>query len=173
MPHVAGIRKIIARGESLPFADHSFDLITANTVVEHLAAPEAFLREIFRVLSPGGVFLFHTPNLLYYQVALAQLLPRGVRQRVTANLTGRPEADIFPTYYRLNRASTIKRHVRAAGLSLVSVALVETSPQLARLGRGVIAIELAIIRLLRLPVFAQLRSNLIVRASHAVPTDAA
>src|SRR5438552_3817688 len=48
----------------LPFRDGSFDLVTANMVVEHLRDPENQFREIGRILRPGGMLLLHTPNAL-------------------------------------------------------------------------------------------------------------
>src|SRR6185369_12214676 len=48
--------------EPLDFDRGFFDLITAFDVVEHLATPADFLREVARTLRPGGVFLLSTPN---------------------------------------------------------------------------------------------------------------
>jgi len=42
----------------------SVDLLTAFQVVEHLADPEGFIREIARVLRPSGLALLATPNAL-------------------------------------------------------------------------------------------------------------
>jgi SAM-dependent methyltransferase len=47
--------------EKLPFADASFDLVTALDVVEHLDDDLAALREIGRVLRPGGQLLMTVP----------------------------------------------------------------------------------------------------------------
>lgn len=57
---------IAARAQQIPFADHSFDLIVAFEVIEHLSDWSALLLEARRLLSPGGQFIVSTPNLHYY-----------------------------------------------------------------------------------------------------------
>jgi SAM-dependent methyltransferase len=47
-----------ADAEQLPFDAASFDAVVANFVVHHLARPETVLREVSRVLKPGGRFAF-------------------------------------------------------------------------------------------------------------------
>jgi len=39
----------------LPFPDGSFDAVFANTVLEHTSDPQRIIREMYRVLAPGGV----------------------------------------------------------------------------------------------------------------------
>jgi len=46
----------------LPFADESFDVITAMDILEHVEDPEKLVKEAARVLRPGGLFFFHTFN---------------------------------------------------------------------------------------------------------------
>lgn len=47
--------------EALTFADGAFDLFITQDVMEHVFHPEAALREIARVLRPGGAHIFTVP----------------------------------------------------------------------------------------------------------------
>ena len=46
----------------LPFEDQSFDSVTCMDFLEHVSEPALVLKEIARVLKPGGSFFFHTFN---------------------------------------------------------------------------------------------------------------
>jgi len=50
--------------DALPYPDESFDLITFTEVIEHVENHRAVLRDIQRVLKPGGLLLITTPNIL-------------------------------------------------------------------------------------------------------------
>lgn len=46
-----------------PFEDNSFDTIITFQVIEHVKDDEGFIKEIHRVLKPGGTALITTPNI--------------------------------------------------------------------------------------------------------------
>ena len=61
-----GVTFLEASCESVPRADHQFDLITCFEVIEHLENWRGLLAEAQRLLRPGGSFVVSTPNKAYY-----------------------------------------------------------------------------------------------------------
>ena len=49
-------------GEKLPFPDQHFASAGALNVLEHVDEPEAFIRELVRVVQPGGKIVLSSPN---------------------------------------------------------------------------------------------------------------
>lgn len=50
--------------EKLPYQDNRFDFVSCTEVVEHLENYRLVIREAFRVVKPGGLVVFTTPNTL-------------------------------------------------------------------------------------------------------------
>jgi len=61
--------------EEMSFEDNFFDVVVSAWVLEHLSNPEKAFSEIYRVLKPGGVVIFLTPNAWNYNVWLIRLIP--------------------------------------------------------------------------------------------------
>lgn len=47
-----------------PWSDNFFDVITAWCVIPHLENPFYCVRELHRILKPGGIFMFTTPHIM-------------------------------------------------------------------------------------------------------------
>ncbi|GAC1620002.1 MAG: hypothetical protein NVS4B13_11690 [Candidatus Elarobacter sp.] len=57
-----------ANAEALPFADATFDMATSYAFMHHVADHAAILREVRRVLRPGGLFYVDLePNKLFWE----------------------------------------------------------------------------------------------------------
>lgn len=61
---------VAACGESLPFADQSFDVVLCDNVVDHAESPKRILGELARVLASGGL-LYFTVNVHHPVYAVA------------------------------------------------------------------------------------------------------
>ncbi|MFQ5527026.1 MAG: class I SAM-dependent methyltransferase [Thermoanaerobaculia bacterium] len=54
-----------------PFPDESFNLVLLKHVFEHTPEPRAALRELRRVVKPGGAIFIAVPNVEYFKARLA------------------------------------------------------------------------------------------------------
>jgi SAM-dependent methyltransferase len=80
---LAGVANVALRcgnAEQLPFPDASFDAVYGSSVLHHLDV-RAALREVRRVLKPGGRMAFAEPNLLNPQIAVTFSV-RPLRRRL-------------------------------------------------------------------------------------------
>ena len=57
-----GLPFLLGDAVALPFGPASLDVVRAKEVIEHLTHPMSMLREVHRVLRPGGLFLCHVPS---------------------------------------------------------------------------------------------------------------
>ena len=100
-----------ASAEDLPWAEASFDLVTALGLIEYLPNPAAGLAEMRRVLRPGGHLIVTAPN----PVRLAYLADpiATIRGRLAPPKGGYPRKYWNPAKFRTA--------IEAAGLDVVSV----------------------------------------------------
>jgi SAM-dependent methyltransferase len=98
--------------------DESVDLIMARSVLEHVLEPEVAFKEMNRLLKPGGRFVFLTANRWDYASLVATLIPNQFHPWIVRNTEGREEADVFPTAYRANTKSQVKRLADMSGLTV-------------------------------------------------------
>ncbi len=104
------------KGNFWPLEDNSIHLCLADSVLEHMADPELFFKEVHRVLKPGGYLCIRTPNIFSYFGLAARLTPNRWRQKIIANVQIHREIeDIFPTFYRCNTKRKIIKMMKKWG----------------------------------------------------------
>jgi SAM-dependent methyltransferase len=115
---------------TIPYGDEAFDLVWCDYVLEHVEEPRSFMKEVYRVMKPGGRFLFRTPNLWHYVSLAASLLPHSVHSRTANRARGLGEGahEPYPTFHRLNRRRALRRVAAGAGFSEMEFFMIEGEP---------------------------------------------
>jgi len=123
-------RCFVYDGGRFPLADASYDAVVADYVLEHVEDPQHLLAEIVRVLRPGGVFFFRTPNVRHFIPFIARVTPHWFHRLVANPLRDLPAGahDPYPTRFRMNTGRRVRRLAAAAGLREVELRFVEREP---------------------------------------------
>lgn len=152
---------VAADAGCLPFGDGSFDLVTANMVLEHLPDPARVFTEVARVLAPAGRFVFVTPNRSHPAVWFFSTLIRPAwRRRLAQWIEGRPAQDVFVTCYRANTQTAIRRLAVASSLRIGRLEVFRSYPILRR-PLAAVLLEAVWIRALRWRLLRRFGSNLV------------
>jgi 2-polyprenyl-3-methyl-5-hydroxy-6-metoxy-1,4-benzoquinol methylase len=100
---------VVAAGAALPFRDGTFDAVVCNHVYEHVPNAAALMRDVCRVLRPGGACYFaggHTLQLIepHHRVPLLSWLPRRAASAILRAIGKRSTYDEqFLPPWRLGR----------------------------------------------------------------------
>ena len=116
----------------IPYPDEYFDLVFSDNVMEHITNPQQVLCEIGRVLKPGGVLMFKTPNKSHYMPLIARSTPNWFHQYYNG-LRERKSTDTFPTIYALNTKKSVLKEAGTAKLRVNSIQRIEGRPEYLRI----------------------------------------
>lgn len=144
----------------IPFKENSFDLVTANMVVEHLVNPEEQFQEINKILKPDGVMIFHTPNIFGYTTIMRRLVPKILKNKLIFLLDGREKEDVFDTYYKANSKKRIINLAQKSGFNILKIKMIVSTAMFAIIPPLAI-FELICIKILMTKLFKPLRPNII------------
>jgi SAM-dependent methyltransferase len=119
VPHPAAV----AVAEDLPFATASFDLVYCFSTLEHVEDRGRAVREMLRVLRPGGALYLHTPHRFacfegHYKIFWLPGMPPPLARAYLA-LRGRPTA--FLATLQPSTVAQCRRFVEAGGGRVVRV----------------------------------------------------
>ena len=85
---------IMGKGESLPFEDNFFDLVTSYQTLEHVESVSECLKEMIRVLKPGGILYIKCPDYNgffepHYRLPFFPVMNKSVAEKYL-DFMGRP-----------------------------------------------------------------------------------
>lgn len=79
-PQLEGLVDIVAVGSDLPFRDEVFDIVICTQVLGYVPDPFAVVREMHRVLKPGGALIFSAPEFsIRHHDERWRFLPEGLQ----------------------------------------------------------------------------------------------
>ena len=107
---VSNVQTVLAKAESIPFGDCSFDIVVSNNGLNNVASVNDSLRECYRVLKGGGQMVM-TANLpesmrLFYDVFESVLADFGLGQCIE-KMNSHIEAKRKPSAYWVKELSSV------------------------------------------------------------------
>lgn len=139
-------RVVNGAAESLPFPPNHFDLVLSHEVLEHVADDRASIREMIRVLRPGGRLVLFCPNRdypfethgIYWRgkyhfgnIPLVNYLPRAWRDRLAPHVNIYSRKDLSRLF-----ADLPIRLVKKATIFGAYDNIIARKPQLGKIIRG-------------------------------------
>lgn len=112
-----GLRLARADIHRLPFADSSFDKVLMTEVLEHLAEDRMAMREVWRVLRPGGTLALSVPHANYpllWDPINKTIEALGLRPLRTAG----PITGLWSNHWRLYTPASLRDVLSRAGFQV-------------------------------------------------------
>ena len=113
----AGVEVKTGALDKAGFEDATFDAVALNDSLEHFADPNEQLRQIARILKPGGSLFLNTPN----QDALLRVVAHAI-YRLSAGAVSYPVRKLYHEFHLFYYSEeTLKRLLENNGLEIVEL----------------------------------------------------
>jgi SAM-dependent methyltransferase len=89
----SGVALVVGDAQELPYADGSFDRVVCNGAIHHLPDVHAALRELHRVVVPGGRIVLYEPTATKFANRVRAIALREDRYESPADLEHKHELD--------------------------------------------------------------------------------
>jgi len=109
----------LADATSLPCPTGAFNTVLSNCVIEHIPNLDSLLREVHRVLAPGGTFAATVPSQYFTHFLLGHQLFHRARMPALGELYGQLW-NRNAAHYHLYSPEQWRERLAAAGLEMVS-----------------------------------------------------
>ncbi|MCM0604708.1 MAG: class I SAM-dependent methyltransferase [Xanthomonadaceae bacterium] len=96
--------------EGLRLPDNSYDFIICHDLIEHINRPDVFIKEIFRILKPGGRIQIITPNAYQDLAPSRRLFDQGHTPHMLLNHIFYFTPDSLKTALEINGFKVVKQY---------------------------------------------------------------
>ena len=132
--------------EGINFEDNMFDYIFAGEIIEHVQDTDFFMREVKRILKPGGILIITTPNFLSLGRRIYYLFGKGIFMEASFTLPKNAAGHIrYFTFETLKELLLYHAFKPKISFSDVITFPIHESPMLAKifptLGRSIIILS--------------------------------
>jgi SAM-dependent methyltransferase len=161
-------KKIVGSVYEIPLDNNSVDIIVTQSLIEHLEKPERLFQEASRVLKPGGIFILMTPNLMGWRSFISKCTPFWFHVIMNKKLYGVNKKDVFPTHYKANTISKLKKLLKNNDFTIIDQYFYEPSPKTLTFSLAATYLEIMYTRIMRKYNFLKtLREAIIIVAKKA------
>ena len=114
-------------------------------VAEHVTQPTELTSKLAELMKPDGLVAVLTPNKWAPNSVAARVIPNSLHPLFTKVLDGRSDKDTFPTVYRMNTRSQLRRVFADSGFTEERFWLLDDYSVLQKFG-GVLLMQLCLSR---------------------------